>query len=117
MIVWADVLGIASTLSAVPSAAQTAILAYVNDTIAPGKLGVEGSSRLHLARCYLAAHLGTMTNRAGAGASGPVTMEQEGPVMRQFAPGTAAIDFKETVYGRRYVEIVRTSKARAPFIP
>lgn len=110
MIQWADVTAIASELSGLGPEAQEMILAFVNESLEPDKLGGEGSARLRLARVYLAAHLGALV---GAGSNGPVTMEQEGPVMHQYARG---VGLDETSYGRRYREIVRTSAARLPWV-
>lgn len=112
-IAWEDVTAFASELSEVDENAQDDIVAYVNETLDPAKLGGEGSQRLRMARIYLAAHLGAMVDK---GANGPAIMEMEGPVSRQYKAFTSGATLHETAYGRRYAEILRGSLARAPFV-
>lgn len=64
-IVWADVEALQSNLSTVSAAAQMIFLAHVNEDLNPDAFGGEDSAKYHLARCYLAAHLGELERRRG----------------------------------------------------
>lgn len=113
MIGWNDVVALAPELAEIDPAAQEFILSHVNNTLNASLLGGEGSPKLRLARMYLAAHYGVMN---GKSAAGPVTLEMEGPVMRQFAAWQGAEVLRETGYGRAFSTLVRGSAARAPWV-
>lgn len=76
-VVWADVEALQSNLSTVSAAAQMIILAYVNEDLNADAFGGDGSAKYHLARCYLAAHLGELERRRG-GSSGSVASKTIG---------------------------------------
>ncbi len=115
-ITWADVVAVAPELSTVASDAQDMIIAYVNDDVSPAAFGGETSPKLKLARVYLAAHEGTLASQSGAGPAGPVTSETDGTIARSYAAGSTdnASHWNSTSYGRSYVALVRTSRARLP---
>jgi hypothetical protein len=120
-IVWADVTAHASDLSTVSAGAQTDVLAYVNDTVDPDKLGGEASARYRLARIYLAAHFGTVVLAQGTPPAGPVTSESVGGVSRTYgvaagASGSAS-EIASTGWGREYLALIRRSAAsRGPLV-
>lgn len=107
-ITWENVTALAPELSTVPEARQNFILARVNTELAANVWG----DRLDIGRVYLAAHLATRSN-AGAGGgvapAGPVTSESVGSVSRSYAApaGSSASDYKSTVYGEEYANLVK----------
>ncbi len=115
-IAWSDVTAFASELSTVDSGAQTDILAYVNDTLSPKAFGGEASPKLRLARIYLAAHVGTLSQSGGSAKAGALTSETADDISRTYAAGVIAnpSDWNSTSYGQLYAAIVRTSRARLP---
>jgi hypothetical protein len=70
-VVWQDVTALQANLSTVSEAAQMIILAHVNEDLNPDAFGGSDSAKYHLARVYLAAHLGELERRRG-GASGQI---------------------------------------------
>ena len=119
-IAWIDVEAHAPELagSAVPTSAQTDILAHVNTALDADEWGGETAARLKMARVYLAAHYGTQTKNKG-GAGGPVAVESAGPLSRQYAvPSPLGTDpeFVTTNYGKAYLSLVRALPARAPLL-
>jgi hypothetical protein len=76
-VVWADIEALQANLSTVSAAAQMIILAHVNEDLNPAAFGGEDTAKYHLARVYLAAHLGELERRKG-GASGQVTSKTIG---------------------------------------
>lgn len=62
---WSDVTALQSNLDSVSAAAQMIFLAHVNEDLNPAAFGGEDSAKYHLARCYLAAHLGELERRRG----------------------------------------------------
>lgn len=114
-IAWSDVTVSAPELSAYPLAGQADVLAFVNVELDVSLFDGEDSPRLKMARVYLAAHLATMASR-GSGGAGPVTMEQAGGLMRQYANLTIRTSLESTGYGNLYLMILRTSRARWPVV-
>lgn len=120
-IVWADVTALAPELSSLSTAAQTAILAYVNVAFDESMFKADDSSgvssSLKTARVYLAAHLGTMTRLQGMAVAGPLIEESDGRLMRKFAVVTAAnTSFSGTSYGDLLTWMINTSRARYPMV-
>jgi uncharacterized protein DUF4054 len=121
-IAWEDVIAIASELADLNEDAQDMILAYVNDWVQPIPFGGEASSKLRLARAYLAAHYGSLTSQGGSTSAGPVISETVGDISRTYASGVstalssgdALLD--STVYGKNYRALLRGSLARLPFV-
>lgn len=111
VIVWSDVEAHAAEMSAVELVAQDDILAHVNELLVVSLFGGASSPRLRLARIYLAAHYGTHAlPGSGGGTSGPVTMEREGDLMRQYATSMVSgawDDYQTTSYGRAYSAMLR----------
>lgn len=81
---WTNVTDIAPELSTAPLAMQTAILAQVNAELDEDVW----DTKVEIGRAYLAAHLGTILRRRGAG--GPVVGESVGSVSRQYSASIAA---------------------------
>lgn len=111
VIEWSDVVGFVAALADVPELAQSVIIAHVNTVLVASLFGGELSPRLKLARLNLAAHYGTHAlPGGGGGTSGPVTMEREGDLMRQYASSImsgAWDDYQTTSYGRAYTSMLR----------
>jgi len=117
IIAWPDVVAFAPELATMPVSAQDDILAHVNFAFNPSMLGGDHAGRLRLARIYLAGHLGTITATALATAGGPVTSETAGGLSRSYSVATAVnVSFAATGYGRALQELLRTSRARLPFV-
>lgn len=117
-IVWADVVLIAPALSAVADGAHFPILAFVNTAFDPKVFGGEESPRLRLARMYLAAHYGTITNATGQGGgntAGPIISETVGGVSRSYANlvgGSGSETFISTIYGRELLALLAGTSSR-----
>lgn len=110
-IVWQDVEALQSNLSSVSDAAQMIILAHVNEDLNPAAFG--GSTRYHLARCYLAAHLGELERRKGSG--GQVASETIGTssITLSYAAAMSSGDaLLQTSWGAQYAQMVRLSTLR-----
>lgn len=113
-ITWTDVTNSFAALSAVSAAAQTDILAHTNTALAVAEFGGEDADKLKLARIYLSAHMGALTLRGSTGGVGSVTSKSEGDLSISYgsASGSTSI-YGSTVPGQMYLELVRTSPARA----
>lgn len=115
-IAWTDVTDVASQLSAVGPAAQTAILLFVNTTLNVQLLGGEDSPRLKLARTFLAAHIGELVRRrdqqAGPVASKSVSASSLSVSYASMANGDA---LSSTSYGGLYKLMLLGSGARIGF--
>jgi hypothetical protein len=112
-IVWQDVEALQSNLSSVSDAAQMIILAHVNEDLNPAAFGGDGSTRYHLARCYLAAHLGELERRKGSG--GQVASETIGTssITLSYAAAVSSGDaLLQTSWGAQYAQMVRLSALR-----
>lgn len=105
-IVWADVTAFAAELSAVPSAAQTDILNWVNYTLRVDYLDGESGYSTRLTRIYLAAHHGAVALTSAGGAGGPVQAESAGGVSVAYGIPTDA-EAATTAGGREYKAMVR----------
>ena len=106
-ITWTDVTNLASTLTSVPVATQTAIIAQVDLEIASSKWG----AFTDLAKKWLAAHLGTLWKRASdsAGAAGPIVGESVGSVSRQFAAASLTLEaLGATPFGQEYHRLLKS---------
>ncbi len=114
-IVWADVIDYAPELVRVSTGARAGILAYVNTalnvSIVGGTLG-EDSPKLHLARIYLAAHMGTI-----GPSSGVVASEGEGDlsISYQIPPGGHPYWYR-TGYGAAFDALMRTTRVVLPMV-
>lgn len=112
-VVWQDVEALQSNLSTVDPAAQMIILAHVNEDLNPSAFGGEGTASYHLARCYLAAHLGELAKRKGAG--GQVTSETIGAtsITLSYAAVSSEGDaLMQTSWGSQYAMMLRASPLR-----
>lgn len=116
-VTWSDVVTFpAPELSTVATGTQNAILAVVDrqiDDDAWGEFANDG-------RRYLAAHLGTLSSGAGAGAVGPVTSESVGAMSRSYGSlsdtsGAGALG--STRYGLEYYRLLRLALGVPALVP
>jgi len=122
---WADVLDFASVLATVPVGQQTILLALANESLNVAAFGGEDAAKTKLARIYWVAHFASLpgagTTAGGAAAAGPVTSETTGGISRAYASlsssGSSGESWSETLWGRRYLEILRGSRAAWPRVP
>lgn len=115
-ITWTDVTNHAPALSSVVAGAQTDILAYVNLLLTVSLFGGEAAAKTKMARVYAAAHFGTLELLATNGAAGAVSSETAGGLTRTYGTtATAATDpdWGSTAHGQMFVNICRTTPARA----
>ena len=105
---WDDVEALAPDVSGVAVAGQTAILAYVNDdeTFKDVDWRGEDSSMLHLGRCYMAAHLGTLYTQ---GSAGPVTSRKVGGISESFSAVSTGSSLSSTGYGQMFSLLARSA--------
>lgn len=84
---WQDVISMrgAANLSAIDTDIANEILGYVNGYFKVSEWGGESSSRLRLARLYLAAHNASLVYQGVASSGGTVILESVGGVTRQYA--------------------------------
>ena len=111
MITWGDVEAIAPELSSVANATQSAILAIVGRQVAAEQWGdlVDDGQK------YLAAHIGTLSRRSGAG---PVTGEQLGQMSRQYASTFLLKSLLgQTSYGLEYLRMIRLLPTSIGVVP
>lgn len=115
-IAWTDVTGVAPELSTVPVAGQNAILAVANTILNVLNWGGETSPKLFLARCYYAAHLGTLHMRVGVAgavaseAAGGLSVGYQNPMLGLHTP------LQLTAYGMAYLSLARSTAARAGMV-
>jgi len=121
-ITWSDVEEVATELAddVVTPGAQALILGYVNKALSVKKFTDEA---LKLARVNLAAHIATMSaaesDVTGGATAGAVVSESVGGIARTYAAiGAAAggTSLDDTSYGSVFAFLVRTSRARLPFV-
>jgi hypothetical protein len=114
-VVWADVEALQSNLSTVSVAAQMIFLAHVNEDLNPTAFGGEDTARYHLARCCLAAHLGELERRKGAG-GGPVQSKTIGSssITIAYAASMSSSDdvLRATTWGSMYADMLMASPLR-----
>lgn len=105
MITWSDVTAIAPELATVAGGTQTAILADVaTEVIVANWPSQEKADR---ASKYLAAHLATLSKRAGA--AGPIQSQAVGGVSVSYAVSAMAAVLAATAYGQEYQRLQRLS--------
>jgi hypothetical protein len=111
-ILWQDVEALQANLSTVSAAAQMIILAHVNADLNPDVFGGTSSPRYHLARCYLAAHLGEIARRDGAlGVSGETIGASS--ISLQYAQASTGSDaVMSTSWGQNFHALIRSSALR-----
>lgn len=109
-IVWSDVTDLQSGLSTVSAGGQTKILDYVNNGLSADAFGGEDSPRWTLARCYMAAHLGSLTQRGGTG--GSVSSETYGTSSVAIAYGMTDDGLASTAWGQAYKDMLDASPMR-----
>lgn len=97
---WAEVILVAPELAGLSVNTQNAILANVARQVNATAWGDKANDGM----VYLAAHLGTLTKRKGAG---PVTMEKLGAMERGYGmiPGHDALAL--TAYGVEYERMIK----------
>jgi hypothetical protein len=99
MITWDAVTAVAPELAAVPIGVQTALLSMVGVMLPnPNALG----DQYDAACTWLAAHLGTISQRKSGNIAGPISSESVGQVSRSYAVPTteSASDLSSTSYGQ-----------------
>jgi hypothetical protein len=111
-ILWQDVEALQSNLSTVSAAAQMIILAHVNEDLNPRAFGGDGSARYHLARCYLAAHLGELERRKGAQQASSKTIGTSSITIAYAQAQTGSEALLQTTWGTEYDRMVRSSPLR-----
>jgi hypothetical protein len=120
-IVWGDVVAHSSPLAGVNVAVQADLIAAANATINVALFGGEDAPRTRLARIYWCAHFASLPGAGENRAAGPVTSESREGLSRSYAsPASSGGDdggFGETQWGRRYLELLRSSRARWPRVP
>lgn len=109
-ILWTDVVDLQANLSTVAAGAQSKILAYVNEGLNAAAFGGEDSPRYVLARCYMAAHLGSLTKTSGA--AGSVSSETYGTSSVSIAYGASDEGLKSTSWGQAYKDLLEASPLR-----
>lgn len=109
---WTDVEAMQANLSTVSMAAQDLILAYVNESLNPGAFGGEDSAKYTLARIYLAAHMGELTRRNGAGNVTSETISTGSISLSYGAMSTDEDALLQTSWGAQYMAFVRQSSLR-----
>lgn len=120
-VTWQDVLVVAPTLASknVSPDEQSIFVNYANEKVNPESFGGEDDKRLHLARCYLAAHFAAVAATQGIlGSTGPTTSQSEGSVSQSFAMLMTPLSslLASTMYGRMYLLLVSESGGRAGFL-
>jgi len=124
-ITWADVVNHASALSTVALGQQADLLALANESLNVAAFGGDDAAKTKLARIYWVAHFASLpgagTTAGGATAAGPVTSETTGGISRAYASlsssGSAGESWSETIWGRRFMELLRGSRAAWPRVP
>lgn len=124
---WANVLEIApdaaatASLTAVPVALQTHILAHVNTNgVAPAVFDGEDGAETGRARRYMAAHMATILTSGSGGSSmvaGPIISETEGGISRSYADHVAAAgsssELDRSAYGSVFKMMARINACGA----
>lgn len=108
-IVWQDVIALQANLSTVSPAAQMIFLAYVNRELNPRIFGGEDSAQFHLARCFMAAHMGELERRKGERA---VASETFGTSSISIAYATTDDALQQTSWGGQYATLLASSPYR-----
>lgn len=121
-IVWLDVSTVSSPLAAAALGVQTDILALVNTGFPslPEVLDGEDGIKTRLARIYIAAHFASLPGAGDQRPAGAVLSESRGGLSRSFqGPATPGGDiiWNDTQWGRRYLQILRGSRAAWPRVP
>ncbi len=109
---WSDVEALQSNLDAVSVAAQMVILAHVNEDLNPHAFGGEGSARYHLARCYMAAHLGELHRRRGEQSVSSETIGTSSITLSYAASTNGAEALMSTSWGAQFASLARMSPLR-----
>ncbi len=130
---WLDVTDFAPDLATIGVLTQRTILGYVNSigtkvmNTTLGWLGdgcvssyaIIAPGDLPMARLYLAAHLGMVTQRGAGGAAGPITSEAAGGLRTSYgliATPSGWFGLGSTEYGMQFLSILALSSAHGPFI-
>lgn len=118
-IVWSDVVAIVSTLSTVAGAQQTLILALANARVPGAVFDGEDGITTKMARIYYAAHFASLPGAGSTAPAGPLVAQSRGKFAQQFQglPQSAMNEWLLTQWGRRYWQLLQTSKARWPLVP
>lgn len=113
MITWTNITDMSPDTPTVAVSIQTLILGLVNDEINVEKFGGEGSSRLELARTYLALHMVYSGHFAAIGVSGPVKKETQGRESTEYSEGFSKSNsvHGSTIWGQKYDELCLSSRA------
>lgn len=109
-IYWADVVALQSNLSGVAPAAQMIILAYVNEELNPRAFGGVSSAKYHLARAYMAAHMGELERRKGEQTVSGETIGTNSISLTYAAVGEDAL--ASTSWGQQFCSLASLSPLR-----
>lgn len=109
-------------LSAADPIVQADILELVNVGFPslPAVFDGEEGIKTRLARIYIALHYASLPGAGEQRAAGAVTSETRGGLSRSFAPpagGSGAEIWNETQWGRRYLQLLRGSRATWMRVP
>lgn len=115
-ITWSQVEAFAPELSTVDADAQTDILAFVNTALDANMFGGTSAARYKLAKIYMAAHFGSQGLRGVSGSAGPVTSEAAGGISRSYGFSGGEDSFETSTYGKMYLALLRTSRARGGMV-
>jgi hypothetical protein len=111
-VLWQDIVALQANLSTVSAAAQMIILAYVNEDLEPDVFGGEDSPRYHLARCYLAAHLGGVALANGGMSVSSQTIGTTSITIAFAAVNSAGEALFQTSWGLQYAALLQMSPLR-----
>lgn len=116
-IIWEDVSGVAPELGGTRLSfiAQDMILQLANTYLAVDNWGGEASPKLKMGRAYVAAHFATMQLRRGI--PGAIASSSAGELARSYATPMLNTNstFQLTGYGILFIQLAKTTPARAGF--
>lgn len=121
-IAWSDVVAYSSALAAADPIVQADILELVNASFAslPSVFDGEDGGKTRLARIYIALHFASLPGAGEQRPAGAVTSETRGGLSRSYAPpasGSGSETWNDTQWGRRYLQLLRGSRAAWMRVP
>lgn len=121
-VTWADLVSVVAAMSAADPIVQADILALVNVGFPalPEVFDGESGIKTRLARIYIALHFASLPGAGDQRAAGAVLSESRGGLSRSYqGPAQAGGDtvWNDTQWGRRYLQLLRGSRAVWPRVP
>lgn len=118
-ITWADVTAVVSTLAAVDPQQQADLLAMANTRVNVDAFDGEDGIDTRLARIYLVAHFASLPGAGSTAPAGPLVGQTRGKLSQQFQglPMSGANEWLLTQWGRRYWQLLNSSRARWMRVP